>query len=579
MVRSLCRALTLLIAVAATDPAGAADLHAINDTVELVLTEASTAQELDVDVPRPGSLALETDPDTADRLRIEVRDAEGALIGVGGARIQRPGRYSLRTSRSADYASDWGLGRWDGHGEGVLVLWSPEPDAFEPNDDPAAAYRLALGPESPMAGGPVARFPDADQDHFILDLSEPGYVTLALDASTLTATDAYYSAQLEDDQERWDPGQTRLLGAGEHPLVLSFSRPNPAPVALSLTYAPLWDRCEPNDREEQACDLSDGRIVPIMFYPAQDRDWFSFNAVRPGIIALSISGLPDDIYDRNGDLLRGLQLEVRTGPVPNHPRGEYASSLITHGTIYVGAPKPGVYRFALSGRWIKENPMQTLSISARLVQEEERVAGRTARFSMLGIYGESGIGDAASLELGVLAGIGGGRFYGAVSARDIEAAVRDFMGLEPSTANQSETAVSAEPAEPDESAAPSLADPKLAGKSAKLRSAVERLRTEKAGQAVESEERPPEAAVQQAAAPQQEQTERERLQALLEALEDGELEALWRHTYRREGGAIMKRLEASAKPALADQYEVMDSEEVSARIGQRLLIRAIQRLE
>lgn len=522
-------------------PAPAAEgIHQPGETVEFALTEPGGFQDIRVGVMRPGLLAFEMESETARKVTVEVIDLQGRVVGKGGARILRGGEYLIRLRRHPDIADDWSLARWDGMGTGVLVLWSPDLDSFEPNDSPDAGAVLALDDDNPVAGGPVSLFPSDDEDHFILRLARPGFVTGVISVPAIIDPSVNFWFEESADGSKWRSGETRLLPEGDLRLELRSSAPHPVPVELGFEFVPDWDACEPNDRPEQACDLTGGETVQISLFPEGDIDWFVVSVDRPGAIALSLTGLPPTDYDQNGRVVRGLDLRVDFGQTP---AGRGGQILVTHGTVFIGTPLAGKYNFALSGRWVEANPVRALGIKASFV--DPTAGPPDPNFSIVGVYG-GGSDDNSALELTILAGLGSGRFYSATNAGDVEAAIRHFIGLE-QVPEESE-----EPARKSESrasvgTAPDSTEP--ATKSAKL----------------------PDLSP--------EEKELERLRLLEERLAASPEETLWRHYYEDQNGAVVKRLEAAERAELADRWKVLESKRLTPRISRRLLSRAIQGLE
>lgn len=557
-------------------------LHDPDELVEIVLTEPGGFQDIHVRVATPGLLAFETDSETARKVTVEVLDLQGRVVGKGGARILRGGEYLIRLRRHRDFAGERGFARWDGKGEGVLALWSPDPDIFEPNDSPAAGAVLALDDDHPVAGGPVSLFPSDDEDHFTLRLARPGFVTSVISIPAIIDPSIDFWFEDSADRGKWPSGETRLVPQGDLRLVLRSSAPHPVPVEIGFEFVPNWDACEPNDRPEEACDLSGGETIPVSLFPARDVDWFSVLTDRPGAIALSLTGLPPTEYDQNGRVVRGLDLRIQFGSTP---AGRGGQSHITHGTVFIGAPVAGEYNFALSGRWIDANPVRSFGVKASFV--DPTAGPPDPSFSILGVYG-SGADDNSALELTVLAGLGSGRFYSATNVREIETAVRHFIGL-PQASEESQ-----EPADPpdERGAAPArqdqdgpALDPRLQGKNPKLQAALrkkrEAARERKSQASLEKTPDSTEPATQTANLPElsPEEEELRRLRLFEEWLGASPEETLWRHHYEDENGAVVKRLEAAEKAELADRWKLLESKRLTPRIARRLLSRAIQRLE
>ncbi|MCP4327486.1 MAG: hypothetical protein GY791_03510 [Alphaproteobacteria bacterium] len=539
-------------------PAAADDRHyEVDEKVSFHLSKPGGHLDYPMRLPAPGLLAFETDPETLKKVAVEVLDADGMVIGRGGARISTAGPYVVRLRRDARYDADQGFDQWDGHGGGALAFWSPDIDAFEPNDSRETAFVFELGPERSSGGGPVTLFPADDADHFVLRLTAPGYVTPTLRIPAFVDPALRYRLiPADEDGAAWQFGETRLLDEGDVALTLHGDVPQPAPVELRFDYAPNWDQCEPNHEAATACDLSDGRTVAISLYPAADVDWFSYKTDRPGAILLSLSGLPTPVYDGQGNLVRGLETVVRSVEVPEDS-GRSAQYHVTHGTIFIGAPDPGVYRFALSGRWIGSNPVRAMELNAQTV--ESAIADTEPDFAIFGVYGAA-LDDGSIFELTFLAGLGAGSFNATAEAADIAAAMSATLGL---------------PDEPEPRVTATDPDPETEIEK-KRQVGGETEVAEKEGASVEASAASPQ---QAAVPPTPEEVELARLLDLESLLKSSSETTLWRHHYVQPDGEIVKRLEATKTPALAGEAEVTKSEALSPKMSRRLLARAIQDIE
>ncbi|MDJ0895587.1 MAG: hypothetical protein QNJ92_10645 [Alphaproteobacteria bacterium] len=534
-------------------PASAADrLYAVDEAVSFHLSEPGGHLDFLVEVFEPGLLAFETDDETLRKLAVEVLDMNGAVIGRGGARISAAAAYVVRLRRHARYEGERGFGEWDGRGDGVLAFWSPDIDAFEPNDSRAEAAVLELGPEQPIAGGPVTLFPADDEDHFVLRLAEPGYVTPRLRVPAFaSAAGEFRLKQADGDGRAWRLREGRLLEQGDVALVLSSDVALAAPVELAFEYAPNWDPCEPNQEAAAACELGDGRPVAFSLFPRNDVDWYSLRTDGPGAILLTLSGLPAPSYDDAGKLIRGLQITVRSVVAPGEGRNR-ARHRVTHGTIFIEAPSEGEYRFALTGRWIDSNPLRAMELSARFV--DLATANADARLAIFGVYGTRR-DEASVFELTSLAGLGLGNFHAARGAGDLTAAVSTALGL---------------PDEPEPR--PSETDPAPQTAAEPSSGARAAARAEEAPSAAAS-------TPQSAARLSPEEAELKRLMDLDDMLRSSPQATLWLHHYAQPDGSILKRLEATQEPALAGTAQVVRSEALSAKMSRRRLVRAIQEIE
>ena len=88
----------------------AESLFEVDARVEIALTEPGKIQEFPVRVLRPGLLAVETDRETSRKLKVEVQDPAGRVLGLGGARIAQAGEYLVRVGEN-----------------NVIFLLAPEP--------------------------------------------------------------------------------------------------------------------------------------------------------------------------------------------------------------------------------------------------------------------------------------------------------------------------------------------------------------------------------------------------------------------------------------------------------------------
>ncbi|MFC3227742.1 hypothetical protein ACFOGJ_10895 [Marinibaculum pumilum] len=416
-------ALSILAVPFAARAAGPVDV-AVDTDISFALDEPKAEAAWRVFVPEPGLLAVETDFETMDRIDAAVTDDDGRVIGDLGARLATPGAYTVTIRRRAGVDDAFGMSRWDGNGTTSLNLWDPDTDAFEPNDGEATRTRFAPGPDSPRAGGPVSLYPRNDSDPYLIEMDRPDWLTAGFAVTELHDPDLDLWLQADnDDRTRLDKGRSLRLAAGSHRFRLMADRPFVLPAGLTLSFAPDWDTCEPNDSMETACPLEDGIAKQVSFYPDRDQDWFSLDLPRKGVVAIALAGLPQPDYDPAGNLIRGARISVwARGPEGAGIR--HVQIQVAHGTIFMDVPVSGRYLLNLQAEWVGgANPVRALELTPRYFDAAATGGAAKAPFSILGID------TSQSLSFTVLAGIGRGKYYAASNARDIASAIRDFMDL------------------------------------------------------------------------------------------------------------------------------------------------------
>lgn len=508
----------------------------VDETVSFRLPEADSAITYQLRLPGLGLLEVAGLDNAKGRIEAVITDQAGNVLGNGGVRVDRWQNVSVLVRRSPDATSDNDDRIWSGELRATFRFWQPDTDVFEPNDTEAAAFELRLSDETPIAGGPISFFPKGDRDYFKLIVSSEGYVTPHLSSVPNEYEDATVS--LRDGANRtWQWGEPRLLAKGSYNVEIVADRTAAFPAELRFDYARNWDVCEPNNIAEEACPLDDAGMKKIALLAETDTDWFSYETQMPGVIVLTLSGLPQTRRNAEDVVTAGLDFSVETKRVRDGPDEKRPTVSVSDGVVYIIAPSPGVYRFALSGAWRGYDPRRAISIRARFV-DLSATARDDARFVLVGVFGDGHMLGSAELELSVLAALSAGAYSGTFSAEDIEKQTRRFMNL----GDRPDPTVEPKPAPEHQPADP-------------IRPVATPVLTE-------------------------EEKELARLQAL-QAYLDGSGDAhLWRHHYRRKNGEIWKRLEQVEQPELAGpELELVKTVALSPIMSARLLIRAVQDLE
>jgi len=170
------------------------------------------------------------------------------------------------------------------------------PDAGEPNGNYADATPLPL--ETPVQG---AVFPKGDHDWFVLEITEPG---------TLTLDVANAPANIEPGLKLYDQngnliGSHQTMHDGE-PVryVANLKSPGFYRVevfdggddeyattlyTIEASFVPDNDTNEPNDLFRDATELSASNQTAGMILPAGDVDWFKFHTVAPKTVYIQVA--------------------------------------------------------------------------------------------------------------------------------------------------------------------------------------------------------------------------------------------------------------------------------------------------
>ncbi len=239
-------------------------------------------------VPADGLLTLWEDGDKFGTMALEydLREAKTgkgrkvstyATIGrdeVRGVRLTK-GEYLLglsarRAGQKAEYMP-LVAGKGGRQTQVVRLLFGPETDPHEPNDDPDTA------PRAPREVR-VRTFPPGDVDWFAVHVREVSTLRLLEPGPGRPDREGYILM----------PGTGKLVAAYERPVLTRGTykvrlqlRPSVALQTVRFELEPVDDPYEPNDTRETARLVPLGE--PIAFrIPLRDKDWFYFDAPSDG---------------------------------------------------------------------------------------------------------------------------------------------------------------------------------------------------------------------------------------------------------------------------------------------------------
>lgn len=512
----------------------------VEQFVQFNLGKNDAPAVFDVQVPVRGLFYLDLENKAARASEVKYYDSSGRLLGAGGVRVERAGKILVRVAWLRRHGKDKKI-----HIQGQFVLLETDPDRFEPNDQPGQARVLEIGPENPIAGGPVMLVPRGDIDWFRLKVTAPGLITPRI----AVPSDNLFNVRLSDHNNRTMPWNRAIrVMPGEYRWRISGGSYGVDMFQVSFDFAAAWDDCRPNLQRAHACALAMGKATGFTLRPdpayaqgttRSQEKWFSLTVGESGYVVLSLGGLPKPQYDSNNKQISGLKLLASVYRMDGRKSSTTAAH-ITHGSVIFRAETPGEYQIGLRGTWLKSNPLRVLKITPQFKRHISTTL-KDADFAIIGMSLDDRIGR-TSLGLAMLAGAGGGYYTNAFKAGKIKSVVKEFIGgveRQPAMA-QPET-----PMRPDK---PVNARPNS----------------------------PPGPAPE----PTAEQLELSRLIGLRKYLAAGRARFLYRHHFKTPAGVVVKRLDkTNAAEASKPGHVLVRSQQLSPVISRRLLDRVIQSLE
>lgn len=261
------------------------------------------------DVDHPGELQLEaTDVPEALDIWMRVWTAEKQVLRdwfgpprAGGdtidfADLPAPGRYVLEISDGSNDASSPESFTLD-------MVFTPQPDQYEPNNSYADAKPLRLGGEIPFN-----ILPRGDKDWFRIDAPTAGELTTLIDFGPKNL-DLYYRVWNSDRKVLLDwvapyrkggltEGFADLPAAGTYFLEISDGSNDDRSIehaVLKTIFTPTHDPAEPNDSFGAAAPVALGTPHRAWILPRGDRDWLRYEVDRAGTLDVEVADVADNL--------------------------------------------------------------------------------------------------------------------------------------------------------------------------------------------------------------------------------------------------------------------------------------------
>jgi hypothetical protein len=234
--------------------------------------------------------------------------------------LPRPGAYWLEFADGADSGTS-------PEAFPVSLLFTPQPDLYEPNDRFDQAKHIPL--ESAF---PINTLPRGDHDFFKFTAPSAGSFVIALTsvpdtlAPSFRLLDANYA-----ELHYWIPAPRP---GGDNIAVLDVARPGVytleiadadgatadiAPMNLATRFVPSPDRFEPNDSMGAAYPVPSTATQTMAIFPARDSDWLELDIQQPGELNIEVASPPANllltyrVVDGNGSEIQYWVVAPRAG--------------------------------------------------------------------------------------------------------------------------------------------------------------------------------------------------------------------------------------------------------------------------
>ncbi len=162
-------------------------------------------------------------------------------------------------------------------------------DNYEPNNKPASAYKVEFGKEYQSA-----IFPKADEDWFMVEVKEQGYLQVKaknipdnVELTTYFATyDEYSKPKTNTLRAKLPlPNSVAITEPGEYYIVFADRWNNKESQQLftwTVDFLPEMDIYEPNNKFTDAKETGLNDTLQIAIYPVGDNDFFKFIPEKKG---------------------------------------------------------------------------------------------------------------------------------------------------------------------------------------------------------------------------------------------------------------------------------------------------------
>jgi len=278
---------------------------ALGEDFRLAIMPCGDVDWLEIEAPLAGYLEFVPGKSPVEGLNLNAafRDETGRASTVGQPfRLSGPGRVRVKVNDDWDDRSSPNLIT-------CRIVFRPEFDPQEPNDEPALAGRMACG-----EWRRVALCPDRDQDWFRVEAPGSGYLIpefMEVPADKLTP-----EVQFVDAKSRKPLPSSNSTGAAVKPglclvrLTAAWETPWAwQPFLFRLRFVPEFDELE----AERPPLLQFGKPVRIGFCPRGDQDLWRLQVDKPGLVWLTFPDRPQGF---------GLQTEIRAPNAPPRTAGE-----------------------------------------------------------------------------------------------------------------------------------------------------------------------------------------------------------------------------------------------------------------
>ena len=263
----------------------------VGDTALATFEPDMTVRCFAVETPVAGRLLAHAAESTANgygsdlQIRIAT-DRDGLRLDFGRevTAVLEPGTYLL--------AFDRGYG-------GARAQFHVGTDLVE-GAAPPTAETLVLGSAQRIGVARLMADTQGQSTRFAVTIEEPGNLSGVVFGGPrvgilIAAADGYWEQDL--------PAQVQ---PGRYTVSVYPREAWPWPFDVQLVLQPGRDGCEPNDDEEEACDLRLDTPQPLMLSSFSDIDWFELTLDRPARVALVLGGVPLPDFDAWGAQVRGV---------------------------------------------------------------------------------------------------------------------------------------------------------------------------------------------------------------------------------------------------------------------------------
>jgi hypothetical protein len=359
----------------------------VGDTALATFEPDMTVRCFAVETPVAGRLLAHAAESTANgygsdlQIRIAA-DRDGLRLDFGRevTAVLEPGTYLL--------AFDRGYG-------GARAQFHVGADLVE-GAAPPTAETLVLGSAQRIGVARLMADTQGQSTRFAVTIEEPGNLSGVVFGGprvgiSIAAADGYWEQDL--------PAQVQ---PGRYTVSVYPREAWPWPFDVQLVLQPGRDGCEPNDDEEEACDLRLDTPQPLMLSSFSDIDWFELTLDRPARVALVLGGVPLPDFDAWGAQVRGVAPDLMV-PWAEEPLFHVATNRAWGLLGYLVAPAPGRYRFGISADWFDADPLTPLTLTAM-----EMILGDGGSIAVFAVGADTPMADRLELEL--LAGLSGGVF-------------------------------------------------------------------------------------------------------------------------------------------------------------------------